>query len=43
MQAASNSSTTSGSPPLAVTIGLNAYLWGGVAQTTQAVDAGGAQ
>ena len=24
--------STSGSPPLAVTIGLNAYLWGGVAQ-----------
>jgi Tfp pilus assembly protein PilO len=25
------SSTTSGSPPLAVTLGVNAYLWGGVA------------
>ena len=32
---------TSGSPPLAVTIGLNAYLWGGVAQASAA--AGGAQ
>jgi Tfp pilus assembly protein PilO len=32
--------TTGGSPPLAVTIGLNAYLWGGVAQTAAA---GGAQ
>ena len=31
---------TGGSPPLAVTIGLNAYLWGGVAQ---AAAAGGAQ
>jgi hypothetical protein len=44
MQAAtSTESATSGSPPLAVTIGLNAYLWGGVAQAAQAVDAGGAQ
>ena len=30
----------SGSPPLAVTIGMNAYLWGGV---SQAAAAGGAQ
>ena len=38
--------TTSGSPPLAVTIGLNAYLWGGVAQAAPAVEdaaAGGVQ
>ena len=28
--------TTGGSPPLAVTIGLNAYLWGGVAQAAAA-------
>jgi Tfp pilus assembly protein PilO len=32
--------TTSGSPPLAVTIGLNAYLWGG---TGQPAAAGGVQ
>jgi Tfp pilus assembly protein PilO len=38
--AASAASSTGGSPPLAVTIGLNAYLWGGVAQTAAA---GGAQ
>ena len=38
--AASTASGTGGSPPLAVTIGLNAYLWGGVAQTAAA---GGAQ
>jgi Tfp pilus assembly protein PilO len=31
--------TTAGSPPLAVTIGLNAYLWGGTGQAA----AGGAQ
>jgi Tfp pilus assembly protein PilO len=31
---------SSGSPPLAVTIGMNAYLWGG---TPQAAAAGGAQ
>jgi Tfp pilus assembly protein PilO len=37
---ASTASSTGGSPPLAVTIGLNAYLWGGVAQTAAA---GGAQ
>ncbi len=49
MQAATASTTdttSSGSPPLAVTIGLNAYLWGGVAQTASAADtaaAGGAQ
>lgn len=37
--------TTSGSPPLSVTIGLNAYLWGGVAQAaaTDQAAAGGAQ
>ena len=35
-----STTTTGGSPPLAVTIGLNAYLWGGVAQ---AAAAGGAQ
>ena len=35
---------TSGSPPLAVTIGLNAYLWGGAAQAAPAAAAaGGAQ
>jgi len=39
MQAASTTETTGGSPPLAVTIGLNAYLWGGSGQTA----AGGAQ
>jgi type IV pilus assembly protein PilO len=49
MQAATTSTTettTSGSPPLAVTIGLNAYLWGGTAQTASTADAaaaGGAQ
>jgi len=49
LQAATTSTTettTSGSPPLAVTIGLNAYLWGGVAQAAPAVEdaaAGGAQ
>ncbi len=48
MQASTSTTetSTSGSPPLAVTIGLNAYLWGGVAQTAPAVDAaaaGGAQ
>ncbi len=37
---ASTTATTSGSPELAVTIGLNAYLWGGVAQGSAA--AGGA-
>ena len=40
MQYAASTSTTGGSPPLAVTIGLNAYLWGGVAQA--AAEAGGA-
>jgi Tfp pilus assembly protein PilO len=40
MQASTSSTTTtSGSPELAVTIGLNAYLWGGTGQTA----AGGAQ
>jgi type IV pilus assembly protein PilO len=47
MQAATTSEeSTGGSPPLAVTIGLNAYLWGGVAQSAPAADAaaaGGAQ
>ena len=42
MQAATSTETaTSGSPPLAVTIGLNAYLWGGAGQAAAA--AGGAQ
>ncbi len=41
MQAATTSeTTTSGSPQLAVTIGLNAYLWGG---SDQAAAAGGVQ
>lgn len=42
MQAVTSTSgtSTSGSPPLAVTIGLNAYLWGG---TAIPVAAGGAQ
>ena len=39
MQAAPTT-TTGGSPPLAVTIGINAYLWGGVAA---AAPAGGTQ
>jgi Tfp pilus assembly protein PilO len=34
--------STGGSPPLAVTIGLNAYLWGGAGQTAAATT-GGAQ
>ena len=38
---ASTGTTSSGSPELAVTIGLNAYLWGGVAPAAAA--AGGAQ
>jgi hypothetical protein len=43
MQAATSTETaTSGSPPLAVTIGLNAYLWGGTAPAATAA-AGGAQ
>ncbi len=42
MQASTSTETaTSGSPPLAVTIGLNAYLWGGT--SGQAAAAGGAQ
>ena len=42
MQASTSTETaTSGSPPLAVTIGLNAYLWGGAGG--QAAAAGGAQ
>lgn len=42
MQSATGTTTTttSGSPPLAVTIGLNAYLWGG---TSQPAAAGGVQ
>lgn len=39
MGSGSSTETTSGSQPLAVTIGLNAYLWGGTGQ----VAAGGAQ
>lgn len=35
-----NEQTSGGSPPLAVTIGLNAYLWGGTASSAAA---GGAQ
>lgn len=31
-----STATTSGSPQLAVTVGLNAYLWGGTAQATTA-------
>jgi Tfp pilus assembly protein PilO len=43
MQAAVSTETaTGGSPPLAVTIGLNAYLWGGAGQAAAAA-AGGAQ
>ncbi len=38
---ASAGTSSGGSPELAVTIGLNAYLWGGVAQAAAA--AGGAQ
>jgi Tfp pilus assembly protein PilO len=41
MQASTGTETTGGSPPLAVTIGLNAYLWGGAGG--QAAAAGGAQ
>jgi Tfp pilus assembly protein PilO len=37
---AGSSTTTSGSPPLAVTIGLNAYLWGGAGQTAAATTGG---
>jgi Tfp pilus assembly protein PilO len=40
MSAEAAEETTSGTPPLAVTIGLNAYLWGGDGQTAAA---GGAQ
>jgi hypothetical protein len=39
---ASTGSTSGGSPQLAVTVGLNAYLWGGVAPAAAAA-AGGAQ
>jgi Tfp pilus assembly protein PilO len=40
LQASSGSTATAGSsPPLAVTVGLNAYLWGGAGQTA----VGGAQ
>jgi Tfp pilus assembly protein PilO len=37
---AATTATTSGSPPLSVTIGLNAYLWGGVGQTAAATTGG---
>ncbi|HEY5168917.1 MAG TPA: type 4a pilus biogenesis protein PilO [Thermoleophilia bacterium] len=40
---ASAGTTSSGSPELAVSIGLNAYLWGGVAPAAAAASAGGAQ
>ena len=40
---ASTTEATSGSPVLAVTIGLNAYLWGGTAPAAAAEAAGGAQ
>ena len=40
LQAATTTESSSGSPPLAVTIGLNAYLWGG---TAAPADAGGVQ
>ena len=43
LQSGASSTTTSGSPPLAVTIGLNAYLWGGTATAAPAVETGGAQ
>jgi Tfp pilus assembly protein PilO len=39
MAASTGTTTSSGSPELAVTVGLNAYLWGGVSTTA----AGGAQ
>jgi Tfp pilus assembly protein PilO len=39
LQAATTTATTGSSPELAVTVGLNAYLWGGVGQAA----AGGAQ
>jgi Tfp pilus assembly protein PilO len=40
---ASAGTTSGGSPELAVSIGLNAYLWGGVAPAAAAASAGGAQ
>jgi hypothetical protein len=43
MQVETSTTATSGSPPLAVTIGLNAYLWGGTAPAAPAAAAGGAQ
>ncbi len=46
VQGATTTTTTSGSPPLTVTIGLNAYLWGGAAtpsSSTTATATGGAQ
>jgi Tfp pilus assembly protein PilO len=43
LQSAASSTTTSGSPPLAVTIGLNAYLWGGTPTAAPVAEAGGAQ
>jgi Tfp pilus assembly protein PilO len=42
MQAQTTTGGTTGSPPLAVTIGLNAYLWGGVAQAAPAAEAAAA-
>ena len=45
IQGATTTDTTGGSPPLTVTIGLNAYLWGGQATTAGVATetAGGAQ
>ena len=43
MTAASSTETAGGSPELSVTIGLNAYLWGGVASSASGAAAGGAQ
>lgn len=39
----STTTTTSGSPPLTVTIGINAYLWGEQASADATATAGGAQ
>ncbi len=41
--AATTESTTGGSPPLTVSLALNAYLWGGSAQAAAAPAEGGAQ
>ena len=44
VQGATTTAATSGSPSLTVTIGLNAYLWGGAASaSTTATATGGAQ